>query len=76
MLSTARFIVEEDDATRLRLKRAGVALSDDEWDALPEPARRRLRSHPADTEDDRARLAALVRWLLWEFPPGWSRTGH
>ena len=73
MQSTARISVDEEDETRTRLKRAGVALSDDEWDALPEPARRRLRSHPNQTEDDRARLAALVRWLLWEFPPGWSR---
>ncbi|MCA9610966.1 MAG: hypothetical protein KC619_35475 [Myxococcales bacterium] len=62
-----------DAETRDRLDQAGVALTDEEWEAFPEPARRRVIEHPTGTESERKRLAALVRWLLWEFPPGWSR---
>lgn len=74
MYSEAWNIMKDEDGTRSRIKRAGVALSDDEWDALPEPVRRRLQIHPTETEGERSRLTALVRWLLWEFPPGWSRS--
>jgi hypothetical protein len=64
---------DEDEDTRERLGHAGLALTDEEWRALPSAARRRLAEHPSSSETDRKRLVALVRWLLWEFPPGWSR---
>ena len=69
----ARAMDDEDDETRARLVRAGVPLTDEEWAAFPDAARRRVAEHPSQTESDEKRLAALVRWLLWEFPPGWSR---
>lgn len=62
-----------DAETRDRLDQAGVALTDEEWDSFPTAAQRRVAEHPTTTESERKRLAALVRWLLWEFPPGWSR---
>lgn len=63
------------DVTRQRITTAGITVSDEQWDALPEPARKRVMDHPSNTDAERRRLAALVRWLLWEFPPGWSREG-
>ncbi len=63
----------DPDETRERLGRAGLAITDEEWEALPKVARKRLREHPDQTASERERLAALLRWLLWEFPPGWSR---
>lgn len=74
LYSTAWITMEDEDDTRSRLERAGMALSNDEWDALPQPARRRLGIHPSETASERARLSVLVAWLLREFPPGWSRT--
>jgi len=63
----------DPDDTRERLGRAGLTLTDEEWEALPRVARKRLREHPDETSSDRNRLASLLQWLLWEFPPGWSR---
>ncbi|MCB9598018.1 MAG: hypothetical protein H6719_35205 [Sandaracinaceae bacterium] len=73
MGEAARVMTDADDETRERLERAGVSLTAEEWAAFPRAARERLAEHPAATESERKRLNALVRWLLWEFPPGWSR---
>jgi hypothetical protein len=50
---------------------AGVPLTDEQWDALPPAARRRLLEHPRATNLDRKKLAELARWMLATFPPGW-----
>ena len=56
-----------------RCRALGVALTDDQWRALPEPARRRLARLPHRTELEKRSLAELARWMLSTFPPGWSR---
>jgi hypothetical protein len=63
-----------DDVTVLdRCRALGVTLSDDQWRALPEPARRRLARLPHRTDLEKRSLTELVRWMLSTFPPGWSR---
>ena len=62
----------EPDEIRRELERAGLTLTDAQWSALPRVARRRLGSHPKDTALERSQLAALARWLIAEFPPGWN----
>jgi hypothetical protein len=64
-------MVDEEGAERCRA--LGVAVTDEEWRALPEPARRRLARLPHGTELERRSFAELARWLLSTFPPGWSR---
>lgn len=56
-----------------RCRALGVPLTDDQWRALPEPARRRLARLPHRTELEKRSLAELARWMLSTFPPGWSR---
>jgi hypothetical protein len=56
-----------------RCRALGVALTDDQWRALPEPARRRLARLPHRTELEKRSLAELARWMLSTFPPGWRR---
>ena len=65
-------MTREPDEIRRELLRAGLTLTDAEWTALPRVARRRLGSHPKKTELERSQLAALARWLIAEFPPGWN----
>lgn len=56
-----------------RFRAVGIALSEEQWRALPEPARRRLARLPHGTDVERRSLAELARWALRTFPPGWSR---
>lgn len=60
---------------RTRLEEVGITLGDEEWAALPGPARRRLATHPIQSEVDRRSLRELARWLVSTFPPGWSQAG-
>lgn len=61
------------ERVRSRLEAIGVSLSDEEWAALPAPARRRLSTHPTDSEVERHSLRELARWMVRTFPPGWSQ---
>lgn len=60
------------DDTRERLAELGIRFADEEWEALPAPARRRLANYPTRSAVDRKSLAALARWLVSTFPPGWG----
>ncbi len=60
--------------TRERLEQLGVSFDDEQWSALPAPARRRLAQHPTGSAVERRSLLALVRWLRVTFPPGWGRS--
>lgn len=65
-------MVSSVEDTRERLAALGIRFADEEWDALPSPARQRLADYPTHSEVDRKSLAALARWLVSTFPPGWS----
>lgn len=60
------------DAARARLAKAGVQLEEAAWVSLPEAARKRLLTHPVDTDSDRRALRTLASWLAATFPPGWN----
>lgn len=53
---------------RRKLTRSGTSMTEAEWRALPEVARRRLHELPAESPLERRAYANLLDWLLQTFP--------
>ena len=55
------------DDVRVKLETCGLALSHDEWNRLPEPARARLHELSADRRVAKHTYGAFVQWLRETF---------